>query len=106
MEILPGTLDLLVLQTLATMGPIHGWGIARRLEQISDDRMNLNYGTLYPALIRLEQRGWITSSWGTSENNRRAKFYSLTRQGQLRLTVERKTWREIAAFVSRVLGEF
>lgn len=105
MEILQGTLDLLVLQTLSKMGPMHGWGIARRLEQISDDRMNLNYGTLYPALIRLEQRGWVTSNWGTSDNNRRAKFYSLTKQGRLRLTVERRTWREITSFVSRVLGE-
>ena len=105
MEILQGTLDLLVLQTLATLGPMHGWGVARRLEQISGDRVNLNYGTLYPALIRLEQKGWIRSSWGTSENNRRAKFYSLTKQGQHQLTLEKNSWQEITAFISRVLGE-
>jgi transcriptional regulator len=84
---------------------MHGWGIARRLEQISKDRVSLNYGTLYPALIRLEQKGCITSAWGTSENNRRAKFYSLTKQGRRSLTVEKKSWKEIAGFISRVLGE-
>ncbi len=84
---------------------MHGWGIARRLEQISDDRVNLNYGTLYPALIRLEQKGCITSAWGTSENNRCAKFYSLTEQGRSSLTREKRSWQEIAAFISRVLGE-
>ena len=105
MEILQGTLDLLVLQTLKTMGSMHGWGIARRIERISDDQVNLNYGTLYPALIRLEQKGWIKSTWGTSENNRRAKFYSLSRQGDQQLVVEKKSWKEIAAFVSRVLKE-
>jgi transcriptional regulator len=105
MEILQGTLDLLVLQTLDTMGSMHGWGIARRLEQVSQDRVNLNYGTLYPALIRLEQKGWIRSAWGTSENNRRAKFYSLTNQGHRQLTAEKKSWQQITAFVSRVLGE-
>lgn len=105
MEILQGTLDLLVLQTLKTMGSMHGWGIARRIERISDDQVNLNYGTLYPALIRLEQKGWIKSVWGTSENNRRAKFYSLSRQGGQQLVVEKKSWEEIAAFVSRVLKE-
>ncbi len=105
MDILQGTLDLLVLQTLKMMGSMHGWGIARRIERISDDQVNLNYGTLYPALIRLEQKGWIKSSWGTSENNRRAKFYSLSRQGAQQLIVEKKSWNEIAAFVSRVLKE-
>ncbi len=105
MEILQGTLDLLVLQTLETMGSLHGWGIARRIEQISDDQVNLNYGTLYPALIRLEQKGWITSAWGTSENNRRAKFYVLTKQGRHQLMAEKKSWQEITAFISRVLGE-
>ena len=105
MEILQGTLDLLVLQTLETMGSLHGWGIARRIEQISDDQVNLNYGTLYPAVIRLEQKGWITSAWGTSENNRRAKFYVLTKQGRHQLMAEKKSWQEITAFISRVLGE-
>ena len=98
-------MDLLVLQTLQTMGAMHGWGIARRIERVSEDRVSLNYGTVYPALVRLEQKGWIKSSWGTSENNRRAKFYSLSSQGQKQLEVERKSWKEIAAFVSRVLEE-
>ena len=105
MEILQGTLDLLVLQTLEAMGSMHGWAIARRLEQISEDRVNLNYGTLYPALIRLEQKGWIRSTWGTSENNRRAKFYALTKAGRRQLMAEKKSWEEITAFVSRVLEE-
>ena len=105
MEILQGTLDLLVLQTLETMGAMHGWGIARRIEQVSEDRISINYGTLYPALIRLEQKGWIQSTWGTSENNRRAKFYSFTKRGRSRLAKEKENWQEMAAFVSRMLGE-
>lgn len=98
-------MDLLVLQTLQTMGAMHGWGIARRIECVSEDKVSLNYGTVYPALVRLEQKGWINSSWGTSENNRRAKFYTLSSQGQKQLEVERKSWKEIAAFVSRILEE-
>lgn len=84
---------------------MHGWAIARRLEQISEDRVSLNYGTIYPALIRLEQKGWIRSNWGTSENNRRAKFYALTKAGRRQLMAEKKSWQEITAFVSRVLEE-
>ncbi len=98
-------MDMLILQTLHTMGSMHGWGIARRIEKISEDRVNLNYGTVYPALIRLEQKGWIKSSWGTSENNRRAKFYILSNQGMSQLEVEKQSWREITAFVSRILEE-
>ena len=80
--ILQGTLDLLVLKTVETMGPLHGWAIAKRIEQVSQDLLEMKYGTLYPALMRLEQSGWISSEWGTSENNRRARFYSITRQGR------------------------
>ena len=98
-------MDMLILQTLHTMGSMHGWGIARRIEKISEDRVNLNYGTVYPALIRLEQKGWIKSSWGTSENNRRAKFYILSNLGMSQLEVEKQSWREITAFVSRILEE-
>lgn len=105
MEILQGTLDLLILQTLQTIGAMHGWGIARRIERISEDQVSLNYGTVYPALIRLEQKGWIKSSWGISENNRRAKFYKLSSQGQGQLKIEKRSWKEITAFVSRILEE-
>lgn len=105
MEILPGTLDLLVLKTLQTMGPMHGWGIGRRVEQVSGNRLELNYGTLYPALVRLERQGFITASWGTSENNRRAKFYTLTKAGRLQLEAEKASWDEMAAFMARLFGE-
>jgi PadR family transcriptional regulator len=98
-------LDLLILQTLQTIGAMHGWGIARRIERISEDQVSLNYGTVYPGLIRLEQKGWIKSSWGISENNRRAKFYKLSSQGQSQLKIEKRSWKEITAFVSRVLEE-
>ena len=98
-------MDMLILQTLQTMGSMHGWGIARRIERISEDQVSLNYGTVYPALIRLEQKGWIKSSWGISENNRRAKFYKLSSQGQRQLEIEKRSWKEITAFVSRVLDE-
>ena len=87
-DILPGTLDLLVLKTLDTLGPLHGFGSARRIEQVSKDLLRLNQGTLYPALLRLEQKGWIRSKWGASENNRRARFYSLTRSGRKQLAEE------------------
>ncbi len=103
MEVLPGTLDLLVLKTLHTMGPMHGWGIGRRIEQVSIDQIELNYGTLYPALVRLEGRGLIEVSWGTSENNRRAKFYALTEAGRRQLEVEKQSWEQMAAFIARVL---
>ena len=102
--ILQGTLDLLVLKTVETMGPLHGWAIAKRIEQISQDLLEMKYGTLYPALMRLEQNGWISSEWGTSENNRRARFYSITRQGRKQLALEAKSWEQMAAFIGRVLG--
>jgi transcriptional regulator len=103
-EVLQGTLDLLVLKTVETMGPLHGWAIAKRIEQISRDLLEMKYGTLYPALMRLEQNGWISSEWGTSDNNRRARFYSITRQGRKQLTLEAKKWEQMAAFIARVLG--
>ena len=103
--VLQGTLDLLVLKTLDTMGAMHGWGVARRIEQASEDLLRLNYGTLYPALMRLEQRGWITSKWGISENNRRARFYSLTKRGRKQLRVETENWEQMAAFITRVLQD-
>lgn len=103
MNLLQGTLDLLVLQTLYSVGPMHGWGIARRLEQVADERIRINYGTMYPALVRLEQRGWIRSEWGVSENNRRAKFYALTKTGRKQLKTEKSDWHAMAAIVGKVL---
>src|SRR3979490_748754 len=91
-EVLQGTLDLIVLKTLDTLGPLHGYGIAMRIQQVSEDLLKLNQGTLYPALLRLEQRGWISSKWGASENNRRARFYSLTRSGKKQLAAETESW--------------
>jgi len=102
-EVLQGTLDLLVLKTLETMGPMHGFGIAQRIQQVSEDVLRLNQGTLYPALLRLEQRGWISSRWGISENNRNAKFYSLTRTGRRQLRDEAEGWNQMAAVINRVL---
>ena len=102
-EVLQGTLDLMVLKTLDTLGPIHGYGIARRIEQVSEDLLQLNQGTLYPALLRLEQKGWITSKWGASENNRRAKFYSLSRAGRKQLAAETESWERISAVITRLL---
>jgi PadR family transcriptional regulator PadR len=102
-EVLQGTLDLLVLKTLDSMGPMHGFGIAIRIQQVSEDLLRLNQGTLYPALLRLEQRGWIASKWGISENNRKAKFYSLTRAGRKRLVQEVESWDRISAMIHRVL---
>jgi PadR family transcriptional regulator, regulatory protein PadR len=102
-EVPYGTLDLMVLKTLASMGPLHGFGIARRIEQIADDAFRLNQGTIYPALLRLEQKGWITSEWGTSENNRRARFYSITRAGKKQLTAETENWDRTVAMVKRLL---
>jgi PadR family transcriptional regulator, regulatory protein PadR len=102
-EVLQGTLDLLVLKTLDTMGPMHGFGIAQRIQQISQDVLRLNQGTLYPALLRLEQRGWIASRWGVSENNRNAKFYLLTRRGRRQLREEAAGWNQMAAVINRVL---
>jgi transcriptional regulator len=103
-EVLQGTLDLLVLKTLETMGPMHGWGIARRLEQVSNDLLQMNQGTLYPALLRLEQAGWISSEWGLSENNRRARFYQLTPAGRRHLRAEEKGWDRMSAVIARVRG--
>jgi PadR family transcriptional regulator, regulatory protein PadR len=102
-EVLQGTLDLMVLKTLEALGPIHGYGIARRIEQVSEDLLQLNQGTLYPALLRLEQKGWISSKWGVSENNRRAKFYSLTKRGSKQLAAETASWERISAVMARLL---
>lgn len=102
-EVPYGTLDLMVLKTLASMGPLHGFGIARRIEQIADGAFALNQGTIYPALLRLELKGWITSEWGTSENNRRARFYSITRAGRKQLTAETENWDRTVAMVKRLL---
>jgi transcriptional regulator len=102
-EILHGTLDLLVLKTLETLGPLHGFGIARRIEQMSSAALQLNQGTLYPALVRLEQRRWICSSWGVSANNRRARFYSLTKAGGKQLAIETETWERMASMITRML---
>ena len=103
-EVLQGTLDLIVLKTLDTMGPQHGYGIAVRIQQVSEDLLKLNQGTLYPALLRLEQRGWISSKWGVSENNRKAKFYTLTRSGRRQLATETESWERMAAVIQRLLG--
>lgn len=102
-EVLQGTLDLMLLKTLDSAGPLHGFGLARRLEQISGDLLKLNQGTIYPALLRLEQRGWIGSKWGVSENNRRAKYYSITRAGQRQLTAETANWARVSNFMARLL---
>ena len=102
-EILQGTLDLMVLQTLEAMGPLHGYGIARRIEQISDDVLELNQGTIYASLLRLQQRRWISAAWGVSENNRRAKFYAITRAGRKQLASETANWQRIAGVIGRLL---
>jgi len=102
-EVLQGTLDLLVLKTLDSMGPMHGFGIAVRIQQVSQDVLQLNQGTLYPALLRLEQRGWIASRWGVSPNNRKAKYYSLTRAGRKQLAQETESWDRMSAVINRVL---
>jgi PadR family transcriptional regulator len=104
-EVMQGTLDLMVLKTLDTMGPMHGFGIARRIEQVSEDLLHLNQGTLYPALVRLQQKGWITSRHGTSEKNRRARFYSLTPAGRKQLKREEENWERIAGVIGRMLSE-
>jgi PadR family transcriptional regulator, regulatory protein PadR len=102
-DVLHGSLVLMVLRTLDSMGPQHGWGIARRIEQTSGDVLELNQGSLYPALLRLEQLGWIASKWGTSENNRRAKFYSITRAGKKQLAAETENWERISGIIGRFL---
>jgi transcriptional regulator len=102
-EILQGTLDLMVLKTLAAMGPQHGYGIARRIEQISEEALQINQGTIYASLVRLLQRGWISGAWGASENNRKAKFYSITKSGRKRLAAEAENWERISGVIGRVL---
>lgn len=104
LDLLQGTLDLMVLQTLATLGSLHGYGIARRIEQISGDQVLLNQGTIYASLVRLVQRGWITAEWGTSDNNRRARFYSITKSGRKQLAEDTKYWERLSSVVGRVLA--
>src|SRR6202035_143068 len=104
-QVLQGTLDLIVLRTLATMGPQHAYGIATRLQQVSEDLLNLNQGTLYPALVRLEQQGWIKGAWGTTESKREAKFYAITKAGQKALAQETLRWRRMSGLVEKLLAE-
>ncbi len=104
-EVPYGTLDLIVLKTLAAMGPLHGYGIARRIEQVAGGTLALNQGTIYPALLRLEQKGWIRSAWGVSDNNRRARFYSLTAAGRRQLAAEEALWARTVSIVNALLGD-
>ena len=103
-EVWQGTLALMILKTLESMGPLHGYGIARRIERTSGDRLALNYGTIYPALLKLEQEGYISSEWGVSDNHRKAKFYKLTRAGRRQLQKEARGWAETSAIVARFLS--
>jgi len=102
-EVLQGTLDLMILKTLHALGPLHGFGIARRIEQLSEEVLQLNEGTVYTSLLRLQQHGWIASEWGTSENNRKAKFYSITKRGLKQLALETENWERISGVIGRVL---
>ena len=102
-EVLQGTLDLMILKTLHALGPLHGFGIARRIEQLSEDVLQLNEGTVYTSLLRLQQQGWIVSAWGASENNRKARFYSITKRGLKQLAVESENWERISGVIGRVL---
>jgi len=104
LDLLQGTLDLMVLQTLDVIGPMHGYGLARRIEQISEQQVLLNQGTIYASLVRLQQRGWIAAAWGVSDNNRRAKFYSITRAGKRQVKEERSNWHRLSAVIGRVLA--
>lgn len=104
LDLLQGTLDVMVLQTLAAMGSLHGYGIARRIEQVSGNQVLLNQGTIYASLVRLQQRGWISSEWGISTNNRKARFYSITRKGRKRLAEDAAYWQRLAGVMGRVLG--
>ncbi|HEY7406283.1 MAG TPA: PadR family transcriptional regulator [Candidatus Angelobacter sp.] len=104
LDLLQGTLDLMVLQTLAAMGTLHGYGIARRIEQVSQDMVLLNQGTIYASLVRLQHRGWISAAWGTSANNRKAKFYSITKKGRKRLAEDAAYWERLAGVMGRVLS--
>lgn len=103
-EVLQGTLDLMILKTLHALGPLHGFGIARRIEQVSEDVLHLNEGTVYTSLLRLQQQGWIDSDWGVSENNRKARFYSITKTGVKQLARETEDWNRISGVISRVLS--
>jgi PadR family transcriptional regulator len=104
-EVLQGTLDLMILKTLRALGSLHGFGIARRIEQVSRDVLQLNEGTVYTSLLRLQQQGWIAAKWGTSENNRRAKFYSITERGKKQLEIETENWERISTVIRRVLRQ-
>jgi PadR family transcriptional regulator, regulatory protein PadR len=104
LDLLQGTLDLMVLQTLAAMGSLHGYGIARRIEQVSGDQVLLNQGTIYASLVRLQQRGWISAAWGTSDNNRKAKFYSITKKGRKQLAEDAVYWQRLSSVMGRVLA--
>jgi transcriptional regulator len=104
MDLLQGTLDLMVMQTLAAMGALHGYGIARRIEQVSGDAVLLNQGTIYASLVRLQQRGWISAAWGTSDNNRRAKFYTITRAGKKALAQQTTAWARLSTVMGRILS--
>jgi PadR family transcriptional regulator, regulatory protein PadR len=104
LDLLQGTLDVMVLQTLASLGSLHGYGIARRIEQVSGDQVLLNQGTIYASLVRLQQRGWISAEWGTSDNNRKAKFYSITKKGRSQLAADAAHWRRLADVMGRVLA--
>jgi PadR family transcriptional regulator PadR len=104
LDLLQGTLDLMVLQTLETMGALHGYGIARRIEQLSEDQILLNQGTIYASLVRLQQRGWISAAWGVSDHNRKAKYYSITKAGKRQVRAERANWERLASVIGRVLA--
>ena len=104
LDLLQGTLDLMVLQTLAAMGPLHGYGIARRIEQTSGNEVLLNQGTIYASLVRLQQRGWISAEWGTSNNNRKAKFYTITKRGRKQLSEDAAYWQRLSIVMKRVLA--
>jgi PadR family transcriptional regulator PadR len=104
LDLLQGTLDLMVMQTLDAMGPLHGYGIARRIEQLSENEILLNQGTIYAALVRLQQRGWISAEWGVSDNNRRAKFYLITKAGKREMMQERADWQRLSSVMARVLS--
>ena len=104
LDLLQGTLDVMVLRTLSAMGPLHGYGIARRIELTSGNQILLNQGTIYASLVRLQQRGWTRAEWGTSENNRKAKFYSITKRGSRQLAAEAEQWRRLAEVMGRVLA--
>jgi transcriptional regulator len=104
LDLLQGTLDLMVLQTLAAMGALHGYGIARRIEQVSGNEVLLNQGTIYASLVRLQQRGWISAEWGTSDNNRKAKFYSITKPGRKQLSEDAAYWQRLSLLMNRVLA--